>query len=73
MTQETIMLVRFDFLTVVKIQIEVWLLMPCSIAAGYQRFEEPCCLHLQWRQQGSSKRWYPAALVHRVITPKTMT
>jgi hypothetical protein len=32
----------------VKIQVEVfWVVMPCSVVAGYQRFGGPCCLHLQ--------------------------
>jgi len=31
----------------VKMQVEVfWVAMLCSIVVGYQRFGEPCCLHL---------------------------
>jgi len=31
----------------VKIQVEVfWVVTPCSVVVGYQRFGEPCCLHL---------------------------
>jgi hypothetical protein len=33
--------------------------MPCSVAVGYPRFEEPCCIHI---------RWYPTATVHGVTT-----
>jgi len=33
----------------VKIQVEVlWAVTPCNIVVGYQRFEGPCCLLLQW-------------------------
>jgi len=51
---------------IVKSQVEVfWVMTPC-ILVGYQRFEEPCCPHLQgeWGQQGSSKRWYRATTPH---------
>jgi hypothetical protein len=40
--------VRFKFLTAVKIQVEVvWVVTPCKVVVGYQRFRGPCCLHLQ--------------------------
>jgi len=40
-----------------KIQVEVfWVMTPCSVAVGYHRFGEPCCLHFQ---QGPPKHWYP--------------
>jgi len=30
------------------IQVEVfWVVTPCSVVAGYQRFGGPCCLHLE--------------------------
>jgi hypothetical protein len=35
-------------LTVVMFQVEVfWVVIPCSVMVGYQRFRGPCCLHLQ--------------------------
>jgi hypothetical protein len=37
----------FEALTAVT-QVDVfWVLTPCSIVVGYQRFRSPCCLHLQ--------------------------
>jgi hypothetical protein len=39
---------RFQAFTTVKIQIEIlWVVTPCSVVVGYQRFRGPCCLHLQ--------------------------
>jgi len=33
---------------VAKIQVKVfWVVMPCSIAVGYQHFRGPCSVHLQ--------------------------
>jgi hypothetical protein len=38
---------RFEVFTVEKIQVEVfWVVTPCSVVVGYQRFRVPCCLHL---------------------------
>jgi len=43
-------------------QVQVfWVVLPCSIAVGHQRFEGPCCHHiliLPWRerQEGSPKQ-----------------
>jgi hypothetical protein len=32
----------------VMFQVQVfWIVTPCSVVVGYQRFGEPCCLHLQ--------------------------
>jgi len=32
----------------VKIRVEIfWVVAPCSVVVGYQRFGHPCCLHLQ--------------------------
>jgi len=31
-----------------KMQVEVfWIVKPCNVVVGYQRFGGPCCLHLQ--------------------------
>jgi hypothetical protein len=41
---------RFDVLTAVKIQVEgFWVVTPCSAVVGYKLFGGPCCLHLQQR------------------------
>jgi len=43
---------------VVKHLLEVgvfWVVMPCSIAVGYQCFGGPCCLHLQDEVLGAGK------------------
>jgi len=38
------------------IQVEVfWVVMPCSIAVGYQHFRGPCCLHLQGEATGDGR------------------
>jgi len=34
----------------------VWVVMPCSVAVGYQHFGGPCCLHLQGEVTGAGKR-----------------
>jgi hypothetical protein len=40
-------ILRFKAFTAVKMQVEVfWVVMPCSDVVGYQRFIDPCCLHL---------------------------
>jgi hypothetical protein len=40
--------VSFEVFTVVRIQVDVfWVVTPCSVAVGYQRFRGPSCLHLQ--------------------------
>jgi len=41
--------VRFVEVTMaVEIQVQVfWVLTSCSVAAGYQHFGGPCCLHHQ--------------------------
>jgi hypothetical protein len=39
---------RFEVFTAVKIQVQVfWVVTPCNDVVGYQRFRNPCCLHLQ--------------------------
>jgi len=43
--------------------------MPCSVVVGYQRFEVPCCLHLQ----GEVKRCYPTTTLDGVTTEKKST
>jgi len=37
--------VRFEGFTAVKIQVELWVVMPCSVVTVYQHFRDPCCLH----------------------------
>jgi hypothetical protein len=37
----------FEAFTAVILQIEVWVMTPSNVAAGYQRFRGPCCLHLR--------------------------
>jgi hypothetical protein len=37
----------FEASTEVMFQVEVfWVVTPCSVVVGYQRFRGPCCLHL---------------------------
>jgi hypothetical protein len=31
-----------------------WIMTPCSVVVGYQRFGGPCCLHLQGKLYKSS-------------------
>jgi hypothetical protein len=39
---------RFQVFTAVKIHVEVfWVVTPCSVVVGYERFGRPCCLCLQ--------------------------
>jgi hypothetical protein len=38
---------KFEVFMAAKIQVEVfWVVTPCSVVVGYQRFRGPCCLHL---------------------------
>jgi len=39
--------VRYNIFTAVKIQVVLWVMVPCSDVVGYQHFGEHCCLHLQ--------------------------
>jgi len=44
---EHIYCARSEIFTPVKILVEVfWVVSPCSVVVGYQRFRGPCCLHL---------------------------
>jgi len=45
-----------------------WIVMPCSVVVGYQRFGGPSW---RWRQHGPLKRWYPTTTPHCVRTQKT--
>jgi len=37
-------------------QVEIfWVIRPCSVVVGYQRFRGPCCLHLQGEGVGDGK------------------
>jgi len=41
--------VSFKTFTAVVVQVEVlWVVTPCSVVIGYQRFRGPCYLHLHW-------------------------
>jgi len=60
--------VRFEVLTAVKIQVEVFLIpTPSCVVVGYQCFRVPCCLHLP----GPRKRCYTTTTLHSVTTQKT--
>jgi len=37
--------VSFEAFTAVMFQVEVfWVVTPCNVVVGYQRFRDPCCL-----------------------------
>jgi len=39
---------KVDWRVTVDMEVDVfWVLTPCSVVLGYQRFGGPCCLHLQ--------------------------
>jgi hypothetical protein len=58
---------RFEFFTVVKIQIEVfWVVTMCSDVVGY--FTSACRL---W-QQVPPKCWHPTATLHDIKSQKTI-
>jgi len=64
--------------TVLRIEIDVlWVVTPCSVVVGYQRFGGPWCLRLQgdWRcwQRGTPKCHYPTTTLHGVTTRKIWT
>jgi hypothetical protein len=45
----------------VMFQVEVfWIVTPCGVVIGYQRFRGTCCLHLQGGV--TLKRWCPMTL-----------
>jgi hypothetical protein len=47
----------FEVFMAVKIQVEAfWVVTPCSVAVGYQRFRGPCCLHLQGEMKMEATR-----------------
>jgi len=49
--------VSFVVFTAVKIQIEVfWVVMPYSVAVGYQNLGGSCCLHLQCEVTSNGKK-----------------
>jgi hypothetical protein len=51
-------------------QVEVfWVVTPCSVVVGYQRFRGSCCRHLH----GPLERWYPTTTLHGFTTQKTST
>jgi hypothetical protein len=45
--------VRFEVFTVVKIQVEVWVVTLYSVTIGYQSFGGPYCLPVQGKDGGS--------------------
>jgi hypothetical protein len=53
--QTTISGTKFEVFTELMIQVKVfWVVTSCSVAEGYKRFGEPCCLQLYpeiWRQE----------------------
>jgi hypothetical protein len=76
----------FEGFTAVMFQFEVFrLVTPCSVVVGYQRFRDPCCLHLQvevfWVVTPCNvvvgyqilKRRYPTTKLHGVTTQKNST
>jgi hypothetical protein len=50
--------------TAVKIQVAFWVVTPCSVVVGYQRFGGPYCLHLQ-----GDKLLYFQVMAFWVVTP----
>jgi len=59
--------------TIKELQVEFFsVVMPFSVAVGYQCFKGPCCLYL-WRQHGPLKCWYPTTTVHGITTHKNLT
>jgi hypothetical protein len=60
--------VRFEVLTVVKIEFLVsWVVVPCYLVVGYQHFRGPCCFH------GSPELWYTTTTLHGAGSQKTVT
>jgi len=48
---------RSEVFIAVKIQVEaLWVVIPCSVAVGYQHFGGPCCLRFQGEVIGDGKR-----------------
>jgi len=42
----------FEVFTAVTFQTELfWIVTPCSVVVGYQRFRAPCCLQLKGEVQ----------------------
>jgi hypothetical protein len=57
-------LARFEVLTAVNIQVEVfWVVMPCSVVVGHQRFGGMCCLHLHGEMKMEAAAWTSETLV----------
>jgi hypothetical protein len=67
--------VRFEVITELQMSVLVfWVVTPCTLVAGYQRFGLTYCFQLQtWRcrQYVSPKRWYLPAHPQGVVTQKT--
>jgi len=53
----------------VKIQVEVfWVVTPCSVVVGNQRFGCPCCLHLHPQDEGSTDIWNLSIVSHYTVS-----
>jgi len=64
---DTLYIASSEAFTEMTIQVEVvWFLTPRIFAIGYQRFRDPCCLHLR----GEVERWYPVTTLHGVTGQK---
>jgi hypothetical protein len=51
------MSVRFQVLIAANIKMTVfWVVAPCSLVEVYQRFRDPCCLHHQGDQGGTTQK-----------------
>jgi hypothetical protein len=51
-----------------------WIVMPCSVVVGYQRFGGQCCIYLQgwtWRLHGPPRSSYSTTTMHGANTQKT--
>jgi len=47
------------FFTLWGFQVEVfWVVTPCGVVVGYQRFGGPCCLHFQGEAAGVEEKGY---------------
>jgi hypothetical protein len=59
---------RFLVFMVVRIQVFLWVVMPCGVAVRYQCSGGPCFLYLQVEVEGPPKHRYPTAALHSITT-----